>query len=173
MYKHQWVVVEAISILRKNGFDLKLSLVGGGKGLAQKLLWDSIANLDPRGEFIEQVDFLPQVELPTHLARADLFIFASSCENMPNTLVEAMAVGLPIACSNRGPMPEVLADGGVYFDPYNAISIANAVKQIIESPLLRLKIAQRAKNLSTQYSWTRCSQETWEFVTEVYRRIQN
>ena len=129
--------------------------------------------MDPRGEFIEQVDFLPQVELPTHLARADLFIFASSCENMPNTLVEAMAVGLPIACSNRGPMPEVLADGGVYFDPYNAISIANAVKQIIESPLLRLKIAQRAKNLSTQYSWTRCSQETWEFVTEVYRRIQN
>ena len=35
---------------------------------------------------------------------------------MPNTLVEAMASGLPIACSDRGPMPEVLGDGGVLFD---------------------------------------------------------
>ena len=51
------------------------------------------------------------------LADANLFVFASSCENMPNTLVEAMAIGLPIACSDRGPMPEVLRDGGVYFDP--------------------------------------------------------
>lgn len=172
MYKHQWVVVKAISLLRKRGLDLSLSLVGGGKGPAQQLLLDAIAVLDPRGEFVEQLAFLPQQELPNHLARADLFVFASSCENMPNTLVEAMAVGLPIACSNRGPMPEVLVDGGVYFNPEDADSIAEAIEQIIQSPALRLTIAKRAKALSQQYNWKRCADETWAFVAETYLRIK-
>ncbi len=172
MYKHQWVVVEAISQLRKRGNNLTLKLVGGGKGPAQRLLQDAIAVSDQGGKFVEQLAFLPQQELPDHLAQADLFIFASSCENMPITLVEAMAVGLPIACSNRGPMPEVLADGGVYFNPTDAQSIAGAIEQIIESPALRLQIAQRAKTLSQQYSWKRCADETWAFVLETYQRIK-
>ena len=173
MYKHQWVVVKAISLLRQRGHNLSLSLVGGGKGPAQELLQDAIAVSDPGGEFVKQLAFLPQQELPTHLARADLFVFASSCENMPNTLVEAMAVGLPIACSNRGPMPEVLADGGVYFDPEDADSIAAAIEQIIQSPVLRLTIAQRAQVLSQQYDWKRCSDETWAFVAKTYLKTKN
>jgi len=173
MYKHQWVVVKAISLLRNRGHNLMLSLVGGGKGPAQKLLQDAIAASDPSGEFVEQLEFLPHQELPTHLAQADLFVFASSCENMPVTLLEAMAVGLPIACSNRGPMPEVLADGGVYFDPEEADSIAVAIEQIIQSPALRLTIAQRAKALSQQYSWKRCADETWAFVAEIYLKTKS
>ncbi|NTW68497.1 MAG: glycosyltransferase family 4 protein [Chlorobiaceae bacterium] len=170
MYKHQWVVVKAISLLRERGYNLTLSLVGGGKGRAQQLLQDTIAALDPDKEFVEQLAFLPQKELPSHLSRADLFVFASSCENMPNTLVEAMAVGLPIACSNRGPMPEVLADGGVYFNPEDAGSIAAAVEQIITSPSLRLTIAQRAQTLSQQYNWKRCADETFTFLAETYQK---
>ena len=78
--------------------------------------------------------FVPHDDLPSLLAGADLFVFASSCENMPNTLVEAMAIGLPIACSDRGPMPEVLRDGGVYFDPENPESIAAAIETLIRDP---------------------------------------
>lgn len=172
MYKHQWVVVKAISLLRQQGRDLTLSLVGGGKGPAQKLLNKAIATVDPQRTFVEQLEFLPQQELPSHLAQSDLFIFASSCENMPNTLVEAMSVGLPIACSNCGPMPEVLADGGVYFDPTDAESIANAIEKIIQSPALRLAIADRAKTLSQQYNWKRCADETWTFAAEIIKKVQ-
>lgn len=170
MYKHQWVVVSAISLLRNLGFNLTLSLVGGGEGPAQQLLQNAIEKTDPGRTFVEQLEFLPQQDLPNHLAQADLFIFASSCENMPITLVEAMAVGLPIACSNRGPMPEVLVDGGVYFDPADAESIAAAIKQIILSPALRLTIATRAKAHSQQYNWKRCANETFEFVAETFKK---
>jgi glycosyltransferase involved in cell wall biosynthesis len=172
LYKYQWVVVRAISLLRNRGHNLVLSLVGGGEGPAQHLTQETIADLDPSGEFVEQLAFLPQQELPNHLAHADMFVFASSCENMPNTLVEAMAVGMPIACSNRGPMPEVLRDGGVYFDPKDADSIADAVEQIIQSSALRLTIAQRAEELSQQYNWRRCADETWAFVVDTYSRTK-
>lgn len=168
MYKHQWVVVKAISLLRKRGYDLILTLVGGGEGPAQRLLQDAIADSFDGNKFVDQLEFLPHSELPRMLANADLFVFASSCENMPVTLIEAMAAGLPIACSNRGPMTEVLCDGGVYFDPVDAASIADAIQQIIQSPTLRLEISQRSETLSRQYSWKRCAHETWEFVTKTY-----
>lgn len=167
MYKHQWMVVRAIAALRKRGHNLKLTLAGGGAGRAKQLLDDEIAVSDPPGSFVELMGFVPPKELPQLLASADLFIFASSCESMPITLVEAMAVGLTIASSNRGPMPEVLADGGVYFDPEDADSIAAAVEEIITNEDLRLSIAKRAKMLSEQYSWARCAAETWDFVRAV------
>ena len=85
---------------------------------------------------------------------------------MPNTLIEAMAVGLPIACSNRGPMPEIMADGGVAFDPEDPSSIADAIEKLIEDPKLRISRAARAKTLADQYSWSRCGKETWKFLLE-------
>jgi len=170
MYKHQWLVVRAIDALRKLGHNITLKLVGGGTGKPQRLLKKQLAISDPHSVFIEQLGFVPQKELPGHLANADLFVFASSCENLPVTLLEAMAVGLPIACSNRGPMPEVLADGGVYFDPEDTDSISDAVEQIIKNRVLRERIAKRAKTISDQYSWSRCADETWTFIKETYKK---
>jgi glycosyltransferase involved in cell wall biosynthesis len=173
MYKHQWVVVRAIEHLRKRGYNLSLTLIGGGRGRAQRLLDDQIIASDPKREFVQQLDFVPQKDLPEYLANADLFVFASSCENMPITLLEAMAVGLPIACSNRGPMPEVLKDGGVYFDPEDDASIAAAIEHIINGDDLREAIAERAKTLADQYTWARCADDTWNFVVDTFETLKH
>jgi glycosyltransferase involved in cell wall biosynthesis len=86
---------------------------------------------------------------------------------MPNTLIEGMASGLPIACSNRGPMPEVLEDGGIYFDPENSASIAEAIEKIITDKELRITIAKRAKQLSEQYLWESCADATFAYLYQV------
>jgi len=172
-YKHQWHVVEAVASLRKRGLDLQLELVGGGEGAAQKRLEMQIAKSDPQHTFVTQREFVPQNTLPEFLARADIFVFASSCENMPNTLVEAMATGLPIACSNRGPMPEVLEDGGVYFDPENPESIAVSIEGLIANPVKSSEYAIRTKKLSRQYSWARCANETFSFIAQTAERVKS
>ena len=171
MYKHQWNVVRAIGALRKRGVAISLVLAGGGSGRAQSLLDRTIEEIDPQREFVQTVGFVQHEELPALLASADLFVFASSCENMPNTLVEAMAAGLPIACSDRGPMPEILQEAGVYFDPEDVPSIADAVARIVSDAELRTRIAQRARRLSEQYSWERCAQETWTLLHAVAQRM--
>jgi hypothetical protein len=98
---------------------------------------------DPNGSFVKQVDFVSQEELLNHLVSADLFVFASSCENMPVTLVEAMAIGLLHAQSRpcRKCLPMVV------FTLTRKMPTAVAIEQIIQSPALRLSIAQRAKTL--------------------------
>jgi glycosyltransferase involved in cell wall biosynthesis len=151
-------------MLRQRNYNVKILFAGGGDGEAQKMLDAVIAEVDPNCNFIEQIEFVSHSKVPSLLADADIFIFASSCENMPNTLVEAMSSGLPIACSNRGPMPEVLACGGEFFDPENPVTIANAVEKIISNKDYRIKIKKIAKELSEKYSWAKCGHDTWNYL---------
>ena len=173
MYKHQWSVIDAIGILRQRGLNVELKLIGGGSGRAQMLLSNSLGRIDPKGNFIQQIGFITQDKLLNYLTSSDVFIFASSCEAFGITLLEGMSLGLPIACSNRSSLPETLKDGGIYFDPLDPISIAKAVLTIVKSKELRLLMAVRAKHLSLQYSWERCTDQTWSFVVSTYHGIQS
>lgn len=172
LYKHQWGVIEAIELLRKRGHNIVLTLVGGGHGPAQRLVKKQLARSDPAGEFARQIGFVNHEELPAYMAEADIFIFASSCEAFGITLLEAMSIGLPIACSNRSCLPELASDGAVFFDPEDAESIANATEQIIKDENLRASIAQRARILSDRYSWVRCADQTWAFITETFKTVK-
>jgi glycosyltransferase involved in cell wall biosynthesis len=164
VYKHQWHVVEAVGKLRAAGMPVALELVGRAYAPALVRLKKALARVDPAGQFVQYVGPIPYGELHTRYGVADLCLFASSCENMPNILLEAMASGLPIACSNRGPMPELLGDAGVYFDPENPDDIARAVRELIASPGLRSALAEVSFKHVQAYSWQRCADETLHFL---------
>ena len=163
-YKHQWHVVRAIKMLRNQGLPVTLSLVGGGVGDSQKRLDQEIDLSDPKRLFVTQLPFVHIDSIPTILSESDLFIFASSCENMPVTLIEGMASGLPIACSDRGPMPEVLAAGGVYFDPEKPSSIVRAIDSLVTDPVLRMESIEVSRNISKEYLWKINSKMTFDFL---------
>ena len=169
-YKHQWNVIEATSKLRANNLNIKLHLVGASSGIAAGLVREAIRTFDPKGEFVMTYPFQDRKNVIEFLHNADIFVFASSCENMPNTLVEAMASGLPIACSNRGPMPEVLQNCGVYFDPESPVEIASAVNKLTRDLDLREYSSQAALERSRFFSWERCADETWRYLYEVALR---
>jgi glycosyltransferase involved in cell wall biosynthesis len=167
MYKHQWHVAEAVSELRKNGIPVVLNLVGPAYPPALRRLKAVLDRVDPAGRFMHYVGAVPHAELHMQYAEADLCVFASSCENMPNILLEGMASGLPLACSKCGPMPEVLGDAGVYFDPESPTDIARALRELIDSPALRERLAQASFDRARTYSWNRCAGETFEFLAQV------
>lgn len=168
LYKHQWNVAIAISKLYKKGYNISIDFIGGGHGRAKKKFDNIISNLKDTN-YIIQHEFIPNSNLPNEMKNKDIIIFASSCENMPNTLIEGMSMGLPIACSDRGPMPEILKNGGVYFDPENIDSIETAIESIINNPEERERIAKTAKQLSSYYSWERCSRETFNYLIKIAR----
>jgi len=107
---------------------------------------------------------IPHAELPTVYAEGDAFVFASSCENLPNCLLEAMSAGLPIACSNRLPMPRILGKGGVYFDPNDSDDIARSLEHLITSPQARRQFAAISYENAQHYSWKRCADDTFSFL---------
>lgn len=168
-YKHQWHVVEAVVQLRKEGLPVALDLVGPASPPALTRLVATLKRVDPDGTFVRYFGPVPHAELHARYILADLYLFASSCENMPNILLEGMVSGLPIACSNRGPMPEILKSGGAYFDPEKPSDIAAAIRLLIMSPALREEKATLSFSLAQQYSWQRCAGETLRFLSEMVR----
>lgn len=167
VYKHHVPVAAAVAALRAQGLPLVLDLVGSAYGPAERRLRRLRERLDPDAQFIKYHGALPYAGLHSTYAQADLCLFASSCENMPNVLLEGMAAGLPIACSDRGPMPEVLGDTGLYFNPEDAQSIAATLRRLVDSPKLRSRLARASFERAHEYSWRRCARETLAFIASV------
>jgi glycosyltransferase involved in cell wall biosynthesis len=169
-YKHHIEVMQAVTELRKQGLNVLLQMVGGNSGGYGDAVRGQRLALDPDQSFIKDLGHVDFERLHDLYQQADAFVFASSCENLPNILIEAMAAGLPIACAQRGPMPEVLGDAGVYFDPESPDSIAKAIERLADDPALRGDVAQRAIHRAQDYSWGRCARETFDFIAQVARQ---
>lgn len=166
-YKHQLEVAMAIKSLRDEGLPVEMRFVGASWGDYGERLKKLIRSLDPQGKFLLWDGAEPFETLHERYRVSDAFLFASSCENLPNILIEAMAAGLPVACSDRGPMPEVLGDAGLYFDPQSPASIASAVRALARDAALRAELSHKAWRKAQDYSWERCARETFQFIADV------
>lgn len=166
-YNHHRQVIDVVTKVRAEGYPVILKLVGGANSAELNRLIKKIKNVDPLGEFVQYLGFKTREELLLEYSKAGIFIFASSCETFGQILLEGMASGLPIVCSDHRPMPDILGDAGVYFDPENADSIATAILKLIESPKLREINAKMAFDRAQKYSWIRCTTETFSFLSQV------
>jgi glycosyltransferase involved in cell wall biosynthesis len=167
-YKHHLELIEAVKLLRSN-YPIRLRLIGAN-GLLEKEVLEKMKNTEEYILFEGKIDFL---EIARYYKRTNAFVFPSSCENMPNILIEAMSAGLPISCSSLGPMPEFLKDAGVYFNPYNINEIKNSLEKLILDPQLRERNAILAHQYSNEYTWEDSANETLEFIQNSYKTYIN
>ena len=126
-------------------------------------------NADLGRKVIDYVGKVPFSELPNVYHEADLAVFASSCENLPNILLESMAASLPIVTSTYPPMPQVLEEGGLYCDVNSAESVAAAIEKYLEDPALRDEKSKIANEMAKKYSWKKTADMTLELLARVAR----
>ena len=167
VYKHQWQVARSVWRLRSKGYPVVVDFIGPSNARALKFLMQTKKEIDPQGDFIFYRGPIRFDDLHAAYHDADTFIFASSCENLPNILLEAMASGLPIASSDRGPMTEVLGKNGEYFNPEDELSIADSLEKLIKSASLREQKAKGAYLRAQEYSWRQCAKDTLTFIADI------
>jgi glycosyltransferase involved in cell wall biosynthesis len=166
-YKHQWHVVAAVAALQAEGLPISLDLVGGGETESITRLENELKRYpDADITYHGKINF---DEIHRHYHRADGFIFASTCENMPNILLEAMAAGLPILCSDRGPMPEVLGDDGFYADPENPERLAEALKEFLNDPDRRLASSAAAQRRAAEFTVDLCAERSFAYLRDIHQ----
>lgn len=141
-------------------------MIGPAYEPALKKLNKIIDLYDVERKWIKYHGQMPYNKLHDAYFSADIGVFASTCENLPIILLENMAAGLPIAASNKGPMQEVLSEGGCFFDPLNSNEIADTLQSMILSEDLRTRISQISFLKAKNFSWTRCADETMKFLVE-------
>jgi len=171
-YKHHINLIKAINLLYQKKYHIELILIGP-RGSSAKEVENLICELDPQNSFINYLGGVSYEYLNTHYHSADIAVFASSCENMPNILLESMASGLPIACSNKGPMPEILGENAIYFNPNSIHEIFIAISKLIDSSKLREDLALKSYLLAKSYSWEISANKTFSYLNKTLITYKN
>ncbi len=83
-------------------------------------------------------------------------------------LLEAMACGSAIACSSLSSMKEVAGDAAIYFNPLEIEEIVEALQKYLKDPELRKKMSDKALSRSSEFTWEKCSKETFSYLSEIY-----
>ena len=112
------------------------------------------AAASPHAEFIRFTGFVPEGGLEKLWGEAGFYVFPSLFEGFGLSLVEAMARGIPCACSNNGSLGEIAGDVAITFDPESAGEIADALERLVSEPEQeRSARIARGRDWVKRYSW--------------------
>ncbi len=166
-YKAQLEVVLAWAMLKeRRTTNEKLILVGPENPVYGKRVRELIHSLGLQNDVIITGN-ISYESLPAYYHGAKINLFASSCENCPNILLEAMAAGRAVLCSNRSPMPEFAGNAVTYFDPYNSKQLAGLLERFLDDAALREQMGTMALDHSRRYQWGESARKTWSVLAEL------
>jgi glycosyltransferase involved in cell wall biosynthesis len=142
-WKGQRTAIEALSLLRGEGIDARLLLVGSAKFVDRATRFDNEAYVAELGRLIadrglgERVSFLGERDDVPELVRAlDVLLLPSQEEPFGRALIEAMALEVPVVATSVGGPPEIVTEGreGYLVSPDCPPEWAAAIRRIIDSP---------------------------------------
>lgn len=163
------VLVEAVDILRAQGVDVELRLVGAGplaesleQDIARRGLSDQISLTGPIG----------QDELPDLYRWADVFVLPSFQEGLPVVLMEALATELPVVTTSIAGISELVRDGveGRMVPAGRADRLAAALAELAQDPQARLRMGRRGRaTVLGEFTQQSASAAAKDFILDVQR----
>ncbi len=119
------------------------------------------------GDVVRQVAARSDADLHAWYQAADVFVFPSYYEGFGLPVLEAMASGTPVVCSNRTSLSEVAGEAALLVDPADGAALADALRRVLAEPDLRIELVQRGRARAASFSWERTAQQ----VQQVYQAV--
>ncbi len=113
------------------------------------------------------LDFVAADELPLIYAGARVFVFPSLYEGFGLPVLEAMASGIPVVCSNSSTLPEVVGDAAAMCEPQDADTLSQLIATGLQDEIWRDKAKSKGLLQAAGFSWPRCAEETAAVYSEV------
>ena len=118
------------------------------------------------------VDFpgwIPRKELHDLYRRAWAFVYPSFFEGFGIPVVEAMAAGVPTACSDIEPIAGIAGDAALRFDPRDPAALLDALRQITGDERLRERLSKEGPRRAKDFSWRKTAEITLEALRDSAR----
>jgi len=144
-------------------FRLPLVIVGM-RGWKDEAISARIKALADEG-FVRALGYVKDEDLPALYSGAMLFVYPSLYEGFGLPPLEAMACGAPVIVSNRGSLPEIVGNAGIYVNPTEIRSMIETIRFLASDPCRRKEFGMIGKNRAIGYSWHACADKT----RKVYR----
>lgn len=111
--------------------------------------------------------YFPHESFPQLYAGSDACIFPSINEGVGLPVLEALAMGVPVLCSNAGALPEMGGDAALYFNSDNIEEIEAAMEKIVSDKDLRLSLSQKGIKRAADFNWETTVNKTFEVLSRV------
>ena len=98
---------------------------------------------------------------------ATAFIFPSTLEACPHTLIEVMSCQVPMAVSNINPMPEICKDAAIYFNPIKKDEIAQSIKRLLFDDKLRIQLSNASLKRVRFFDWDKSAERLVKIFEEL------
>lgn len=104
-------------------------------------------------------------ELASLYTAAVVYLDTSLQEGFGMQIIEAMACGTPVVCSNRGALPEVSGNAAILIDPMDTRSIAESIYNLLNDKALEQTLIQRGYHRASQYTWKQTAAVIYQGLT--------
>jgi glycosyltransferase involved in cell wall biosynthesis len=158
-------LIRAMVAVRETVPDAQLVLPGPPNAEAEAALRALVTSVGLDGA-VTIPGFVETADLEGLYAEAEAFVLPSLVEGFGLPVLEAMARGLPVACSRDSAPGEVAGTAGLLLDPTSETEIADATVRLLTDGELRARLSVAGKERAAGYTWERCADET----LGVYRR---
>ncbi|HEY4688108.1 MAG TPA: glycosyltransferase family 1 protein [Anaerolineae bacterium] len=111
--------------------------------------------------------YLPDADKPALISGATALVLPSLYEGFGIPLIEAMACGTPVVCSNTSSLPEVAGDAALLVDPTDTEAIAAAIDRITSDAGLRGRLVGRGYVQASQFTWQACARIVLDTIEKV------
>lgn len=167
VYKHHKEVLAAFANLPSaHRRDLSLVFVGDKKTPYGRAVGRSVVEMGLDNS-VHLVGEMPYADLPAAYRNAEVIVFASSCENCPNILLEALGSGRPVLCSSVPPMPEFGGDAVLYFSPFDPEDITSKLFSVLADRRYATRLGQAAAARCLGFDWGSSARATWQALLEL------
>ncbi len=114
--------------------------------------------------------FVEDKDKPAMYSGASVFVFPSIYEGFGLDPLEAMSCGVPVVCSNRTSLPEVVGDAAISIDPNNLEGMVDAMASVLTSETLAADLRSKGLERARQFTWQRTARETLAVYEEALAR---
>ena len=164
--KNQEMMLEAFYKFSQNYPDYRLTIYG--EGVYRPNLEQKIAELG-LGQSVELPGGIKDV--PNHIKDAEFFVLSSDYEGMPNALIEAMCVGLPVISTAVSGATDLVIpeENGLLVDCEDTEALFSAMEKMASDGELRKKMAQNAIKLADELTLDKITAQWLEYIKEVIK----
>lgn len=161
-------LIEAVAKLIFHYPHLRLNIIGEGNEE------ENLKKLAKNLKLENQIKFLGRVSyenIAKHYQEADIFVLPSLNEGMSNTMLEALASGLPLVVTDTGGTKELVVDGGNGFiiKMENSDDIAKKIETFLKDKELTRKMGENSRRKAEEMSWKSVAEKYFE----IYKKVSN
>lgn len=164
------MAIEVLVRLRRSVPHATLTMAGVDKGLEDKV--KRMAEEEGVSDAVRFPGFLDAEEKVREFATADIYLNTNRIDNMPVSVIEACAFGLPVVATDVGGLPYLIThrENGLLAPNEDADAMAGAVTELLNDPDLTRRISSGARRLAERSSWKRVREEWVELFAKIKRR---